>query len=169
MPDKLCNSLDVILLIRSSNFIIFIAKPPSSLADILVLPILIVFAATYKESHLYSGDPRLNVSFCEGNILPDTIIFFDTVSFGTIVSFTINWLLAPGGIISVVRLSVPVPPSLIANVPVIAVAAKSIANLLFSITRPPLAFGSIDNVCADNSSSIPVVAKPLPAVIVETK
>ena len=70
---------------------------------------------------------------------------------------------------SVVRLSVPVPPLLIANVPVIEFADKSIANLLFSITTPPPIFGSIDNVCADNSSSIPVVAKPSPAVIVETK
>ena len=65
--------------------------------------------------------------------------------------------------------SAPVPPSLIAKVPIIELAAKSIANLLFSITRPPSAFVSIDNVCSDFSTFPPVVAKPFPVVIVETK
>ena len=40
----------------------------------------------------------------------------------------------------------PVPPSLIANVPVIELAPKSTANLLSSITRPPPVLASIDKV-----------------------
>ena len=163
MPDKLCNSFEVISLIRSSNLIIFIAKPPSSLEDILVLPILIVLAATYKESHLYSAEPKLNVSVTDGNIFPET-----TIS-PVIVLFTINLLLVPGGIVSVVKVSVPVPPFAISKTPVISLAPKSRANLLFWITRPPSAFVSIDKVCAEFSISLPVVDKPLPAVTVATK
>ena len=100
-PDKLCNSLDVTSLIRSSNLIIFIANPPSSLDDNLVLPIFIVFAATYKESHFISGDPRLNVSLADGNILPATIMSPDIVLLGVIVLLTINLFALPIGIVSV--------------------------------------------------------------------
>ena len=163
MPDKLCNSFEVISLIRSSKLIIFIAKPPSSLEDNLVLPILIVLAATYKESHLYSAEPKLNVSVSDGNIFPAT-----TIS-PVIVLFTINLLLVPGGIVSVVKVSVPVPPFAISKTPVISLAPKSTANLLFSITRPPFSFASIDNSCIADSSSIPVVDKPSPADSVATK
>ena len=77
------------------------AKPPSELADNLVSPIFIVLAATYKESHFISGDPRLNVSFADGNILPATIMSPDIVLFGVIVLLTINLFASPIGIVSV--------------------------------------------------------------------
>ena len=52
----------------------------------------------------------------------------------------------------------PVPPSLIANVPVILLASNLTANLFDSITKPPFDFRSTANV-------LPVFDKPLPAVI----
>ena len=72
---------------------------------------------------------------------------------------------------SVIKLSkvvAPVPPSLVAKVPVILVADKSKPIFPVSITKPPSAFVSIDNWCIAVSSSIPVVAKPSPAAIVDT-
>ena len=66
------------------------------------------------------------------------------------------------------RVVAPVPPSLTAKVPVIALAPKSIANLFWSIIRPPPVLVSIDKVCVAFSTSLPVVAKPSPAVIVDT-
>ena len=78
-------------------------------------------------------------------------------------------MLVPGGIVSVVKVSVPVPPFAICKTPVMSLAPKSTANLLFSITRPPFAFASIDNSCIADSSSIPVVDKPSPADSVATK
>ena len=77
-------------------------------------------------------------------------------------------MLDPGGIVSVVKLSVPVPPFAISKTLVMSLAPKSRANLLFSIKIPPFAFVSIDKVCAAFSTSLPVVAKPSPAVIVAT-
>ena len=71
-------------------------------------------------------------------------------------------------VIRLLRVSAPVPPSLTAKVPVIELADKSIATLLFSITRPPFAFASIDNVWVELSVLAPDVDKPLPAVIVDT-
>ena len=71
-----------------------ISRPPSELADIFVLPIFIVLAPTYRDPHLNSGEPKLKVSFCDGNIFPDTTILPD------IVLLTINLLLVPAGIIS---------------------------------------------------------------------
>ena len=40
----------------------------------------------------------------------------------------------------------PVPPSPMANVPVIEEAPRSTASLLDSITKPPFDFASMDNV-----------------------
>jgi len=39
---------------------------------------------------------------------------------------------------------------------------------LLSITKPPSVLASIDKECADVSTSVPVVAKPSPAAIVDT-
>ena len=67
------------------------------------------------------------------------------------------------------KLVAPVPPSLTANVPVILDAPKSIANLLLSITAPPLLLASIDNVFPDFSKPSPAVIWPAPENCVNDK
>ena len=56
----------------------------------------------------------------------------------------------------------PVPPSEIARVPVIELAAKSTANSVDSITRPPFDLRSRDKVFPDLSSPSPAVTEPAP-------
>ena len=56
----------------------------------------------------------------------------------------------------------PVPPSPIASVPVIELAARSTAISVDSITKPPFDLRSTDKVFADLSKPSPAVICPAP-------
>ena len=64
---------------------------------------------------------------------------------------------SPNAVLAALALVAPVPPSEIARVPVIELAAKSTANSVDSMTKPPFAFRSTLN-------SFPFLSKPSPAV-----
>ena len=64
----------------------------------------------------------------------------------------------PKAVLAALALVAPVPPSEIAKVPVIELAARSTAISADSITSPPFDLRSADNVLPDFS-------KPFPAVI----
>ena len=63
----------------------------------------------------------------------------------------------------------PVPPSETAKVPVIELAAKSTANSVDSITKPPFAFRSTLNSLPDLSKPSPAVTLPLEENVLNAK
>ena len=63
----------------------------------------------------------------------------------------------PKAVLAALALVAPVPPSPIASVPVIELAARSTAISVDSITSPPLAFKSTESVLPDLSNQSPAV------------
>ena len=63
----------------------------------------------------------------------------------------------PKAVLAALALVAPVPPSPIARVPVIELAARSTAISVDSITSPPLAFKSTASVLPDLSNPSPAV------------
>ena len=63
----------------------------------------------------------------------------------------------PKAVLAALALVAPVPPSPIARVPVIELAARSTAISVDSITSPPLAFKSTESVLPDLSNPSPAV------------
>ena len=71
----------------------------------------------------------------------------------------------PRAVLAALAEVAPVPPSLIARVPVMLEAARSTASLLDSMTRPPLALASTATVTALSAID---VATPSPPAISNT-
>ena len=83
---------------------------------------------------------------------------FDALSTSDLISAAST----PNAVRAAEAVVAPVPPSLIASVPVLLDAPKSIASLLLSNTAPPLDFASIDNVLPDFAIPSPAVIWPAP-------
>jgi len=63
----------------------------------------------------------------------------------------------PKAVLAALALVAPVPPSPIASVPVIELAARSTAISVDSITSPPLALRSTERVLPDLSNPSPAI------------